>query len=451
MPISDLMGASRIALSAYQSAIATTSKNISNVDNPNYVRRRADIGALLSPIAGLNFNEKDNVDRLGSGFIQEQLWHKNQFAGKYETDELIYSQMESLFNEPGESGLSSIMEGFWNAWSDLANDPESSTAKAIVRDKGVLLTNTFSQVSTDLKNLQTQVGNSIVDTVRQVNNLLHQIKSINERVGVNYSYDLADTRDKAVTELSKLINIDVSENTDNIVSISTGGDVLVPLVNGDFVNELTATTDPYADSFNVTVAFSEGGAIGAVTAGELGALMDIHNTSIPDYLDSLDTLATGMADAINAVHKTGYTLDDETGINFFNADVTGVGSFTMNSDIVNDSGKIATSSSPSEAGNGEIAATISDLQNGYNIQSMKFSDYYTSLLSEVGSNVQEARFLRSSQDKIMQTLQNQRDSISGVSIDEEMANLIKYEQAHQAASRMIAVADELIKSVLALL
>ena len=95
MSISNIMGSSRVALSAYQSAIATTSKNISNVGNPDYVRRRADIGALISPTSGLGFRESDSVDRIESGFIQRQLWYKNQFLGKYETDEMIYSQIET--------------------------------------------------------------------------------------------------------------------------------------------------------------------------------------------------------------------------------------------------------------------------------------------------------------------------------------------------------------------
>jgi len=451
MPISNLLGPSIAALSAYQAAINTTSRNISNVDNPNYVRRRTDVGSLLSPISGLAFNEKDTINRLDSGFIQNQIWYKNQFLGKHESDELIYSQIESLYNEPGESGIASIMDGFWNAWSDLANDPESNTAKSIVKDKGVLLTNTFHQVSTDFKNMQTQVGNEIVDTISTINNLLGQIKSINEKVGANYSYDLADSRDSAISQLSKLINIDVSENTDNVVSITTGGDVLVPLVNGDFVNELTATSDPYAETFNVTVSFSEGGSIGAVTGGTLGSLLDIHNDSIPGYLDQLDTLAVGIADSVNDIHKLGYNLDDVTGTNFFNPTVDSVGSFSVNDDIVADPTLIATSSNPSEAGNGEVAADLADLQFGYNLQKQKFSDFYSSMVSQVGSKVQEARFLHSSQDMVMKSLQNQRDSISGVSIDEEMTNLIKYEQAYQASSRMIAVADELIKSVLALI
>ncbi len=451
MSVSNILGSSRVILSAYQTAIDTTARNISNADNPDYVRRRVDIGSILSPVSGLAFSEKDHIDRLESGFIQNQLWYKNQFLGRYSTDELVYSQVESIYNEPTNSGLSSVMNEFWNSWSDLANDPENNTARSIVKDKGVLLSRTFNQVSTDLHNMQREIGYDIQDTVRDVNKLLNEIKSFNEQVGVNFSYDLADARDAAIGNLSKIINIDVSEDIDNIVSITTGGNTLVPLVNGDFVNEMTATVANFSDLYNVNVSFSEGGSIASITGGSLGSLLEVHNDSLPGFLQDLDTLAVSIAEEVNDIHKTGYNLGNITGVDFFDSNVENAATFEVNSNITSNPYLIATSSSTDEAGNGEIATNIADLQNATTIRNGKFSDYYNSMISEVGSHVQEAKFLRMSQEMVVQSLQNQRDSISAVSMDEEMTNLIKYEQAYQAAARLIAVADELIQSVLTLL
>lgn len=451
MSISNLMGSSRVALSAYQTAIATTSKNISNVGNPDYVRRRTDIGSLISPSSGLGFNESDSVERIGSGFIQRQLWYKNQFLGKYETDEMIYSQIETLFNEPSNSGLASMMSEFWNSWSDLGNDPESNTARAIVKDKASLLTNSFNQLSSDMKTMAREVGNDISDTVDQVNKLLFEIRSLNDSMGANASYDLEDSRDGAITKLSKLMNIEVRESKAGIVSITTGGNVLVPLVNNDFVNELKVTIPRYADYAGVNVAFAEGGSVNAITGGTLGSLLEVQNHNIPDYLDDLDNLAVAMATKVNTLHRSGYNLADDTGVNFFDPNVTGAESFVVSDAIISDPSLIATSSATGESGNGNIANAISELQNGYHVDNVKFSDFYNTMVSEVGSKVQEANFLRISQEMVVTAIQNNRDSISGVSLDEEMSNLIKYEQAYQAASRMIAVADELIQSVLNLI
>ncbi len=451
MSISSLMGSSRVALTAYQTAIATTSKNISNVGNPDYVRRRADVGSLINPSSGLGFHEADTVERIESGFIQRQLWYKTQFLGRYETDEQIYSQIETLFNEPSNSGLSSMMSEFWNSWNDLANDPESSTARAIVKDKANLMTNTFNQLSVDLNTMASEVGNDISDTVDQVNKLLQEIKTINETMSSNYSYDLADARDAAISSLSKFMNIEVSENKDHVVSITTGGNILVPLVNNDFVNELVVTIPRYQEYDSVNVSFSEGGSINAISGGTLGSLIEVQNESIPKYIDDLDNLAVAIATEVNYAHKNGYNLNDQTGLNFFDPETDGAGGFKVDSGIMSDPGLIATSSAPGEAGNGDVANNISELQNGYNIGDAKFSDYYNTLVSEVGSKVQEAQFLRISQEMVVSSIQNHRDSISGVSLDEEMSNLIKYEQAYQAASRMISVADELVQAVLNLI
>ncbi len=451
MSVSSLMGASRIALSAYQSAIGTTAKNIANVGNPDYVRRRSDVGSLISPTSGLAFNETGNVDRLESGFIQRQLWHKNQFVGRHETDELVYSQVETLFNEPTSAGLSSMMNEFWNSWNDLANDPESNTARAIVKDKGVLLTNTFNQLATDLGNMQHEVADDVQDTAKEVNDLLSEIKTINETMGASYTYDLADAREAAITKLSKLINIKVTENNDHVVSITTGGNILVPLVNGDFINEIEVTIPKFVENYSVIVNFSEGGSSSAITGGTMGSLLAAQKDSIPSYIDEIDALAVAISEEVNKVHQSGYNLSNATGIDFFDPNVTTAANMKLNIDVLNDPMLIATSDGPDEAGNGNIANTISDLQNDYLIQGIKFSDYYNSMISEVGSKVQESGFLRSSQEMVVSSLQNHRDSISGVSLDEEMSNLIKYEQAYQAASRMIAVADEMIQSVLSLI
>ena len=451
MPISSLMGSSRVALSAYQSAIGTTSKNISNVGNPDYVRRRADVGSLISPTSGLAFREEDNIARLESGFIQRQLWYKNQFLGKYETDELVYSQIETLFNEPTNSGLASMMGEFWNAWNDLGNDPDSPIARTIVKDKGSLLANTFNQLSTDLNNMAVEVASDMRDTVEQVNNILHEIHTINETIAANFSYDLADSRDAALTKLSKIMNIEVHENADHQVSVSTGGSILVPLISGDFVNTLDLEVPKFSDYYKLEVSFSESGDPKAISGGALGSMIDVQNDRIPEILDELDNLAVTLASKVNELHSSGFDLNDNTGQNFFSDSVESAASFKVHDDILDDPNLIASSDIASEAGNGNMAIAISDLQNGLHIEGVKFTDYYSSTLSTVGSRVQEANFLRISQEKVVSSIQNHRDSISGVSLDEEMSNLIRYEQAYQAASRMISVADELVQSVLNLI
>ncbi len=199
------------------------------------------------------------------------------------------------------------------------------------------------------------------------------------------------------------------------------------------------------------MSFSEGGSISSITGGKLGSLLEIYNSSIPDYSNEIDALATAIGTEVNDVHQLGYNLENGTGISFFDPEVSGASSLSVSTAIIYDPHLIATSSNPDESGNASIASRIADLQNVNLLRGEKFSDHYNSIVSKVGSKVQESSFLKDSQGIVIDSLKNRRDSISGVSLDEEMSNLVKYQQAYQAASRMISVADELIQSVMALI
>jgi flagellar hook-associated protein 1 FlgK len=455
MGIGSLMGITRIAMSAYQTAIDTTARNIANVDNPAYSRRRADIGSMVSPNAGRNAGVgnagAEGIARIKEHFVQNQLWHKQQSLGKNTTDELVFTQIERTFGEPSESGLANVLTHFWNSWNDLANDPESSTARTIVKDRAVLLSRTFNQVSGDLHNLQREIGYDIDERITQINNLLEQIREINGYGGPAMTYDLLDSRDHAIDQLSKLVNINVSENSNHVVTVTTGGNVLVPLVTGDFINRLSTHVPQVSDLYRVDVSFEQGGSVAALTGGELGSLLAVHNDYLPEYVHEVDLLAASVAREVNALHATGYNLDNDTGTLFFKDNIEDAASMAVADAIVGDPNLIASSDAFDEAGNGKLAQAISDLQYAEIAHSHKPSDFYSGLISSIGSRVQEAQFLRNNHELVIQSLENQRDSVSGVSIDEEMTNLVRYEQAYEAATRLVSVVDDLMQAVINLI
>ena len=137
-------------------------------------------------------------------------------------------------------------------------------------------------------------------------------------------------------------------------------------------------------------------------------------------------------------------------MNFFNDNITGAGDFSLTAEILSDSSLIATSSDPDAQGDSNVAQAISDLQYGELINGKPIMDYYNSIIADVGNRVQEAKFIHQNQDKIVHQLQIQRASITGVSLDEEMTQLIQYEQAYEAAARMISTVDELMQTILSL-
>ena len=446
MSISSILNITKQALADQRSAVNTVAKNISNINTDGYKRRRIDLNSHQAM-----FNSKvtaDNITRIRQRFVENQLFYENQNLGKYQTDEMIMTQIENIFGEPLESGLSNIMSEFWNSWGDLANDPESQYARTIVRDKGVSLSKTFNRIYSDLDNINQQINKDIQDKVNQVNQIVDQINSINKQVSANNSDDLMDQRDLLISNLSNLINIDIREGLNGKVTISTDGQILVS--NG-YVNNLSVNISREGSITTANIQLVDGKSLVDINSGELGSLIEINNRYIPDYISKLNTLASSIAEQVNAIHSKGYSVDGTTGINFFADDVTGANNLRVSDEVFSDPSVISTSSLINEPGDGSIAQSVFDLQFYQGVEGNTVFDFYNTIIGQIGSQVQESGFLKKSQEMVVQNLKNQRDSVSGVSLDEEMVNLIEHEQAYQAAARMVSTVDEMMQTVLNML
>ncbi len=446
MSISRIFDISKRSLLSHQSAINTTAKNIANVNTEGYKRRRVNLSQLGFGFSGLSGSmSPKGVDRIRQQFAESQLWYENQNLGKYRTDEMLLTRTEDIYGEPGDSGLANVLTEFWNSWNDLANNPESQSVRSLVRDKGVLLANTFNRLHSDLKNFQKQISVDVQEKVKQVNRLINQIRTINEQMGVSASDDLLDQRDLIISELSQLLNIETRENQDGIVTVSTSGQILV---SGSDVNELDTEVSTQDRALSVNVIFKFGNRPTNITSGELGSMIGVINEHIPEQIDQLNILAKSLSERVNAVHSSGYNLDGITGIDFFKSGITQADELKVSDAVLEDATLIATSAAAEEAGDGSIAQSIFDIQFESVVQNNTVADFYNSLISRVGGRVKEAAFLSNSQEMVVQNLQNERDAVSGVSLDEEMTKLIEYERAYQAAARMISSADEMIQTVL---
>jgi len=358
------------------------------------------------------------------------------------------TQIENIFGEPNDSGLINVMSEFWNSWNDLANDPESQYARTIVHDKGVVLANTFNRIHSDLINLNQQICNDIHEKVTQVNQIINQIKSINQQISANYSDDLMDQQDLLVTKLTSLMNIDTRESANGEITVSINGQIIV---SDDYVNELAVNTSSESGISITNIYLSEGNRPLNINSGEVGSLIEINNRQIPDYIGKLDTLARSIAEQVNTIHYKGYNLDGTTEINFFSDNISGASDFKVSDDVYNDPSIIASGESMDKPGDGSIAQDIFDIQFYQSVQGSTVFDFHNSTVGQIGSKVQESEFLSRSAEMIVQNLQNQRDSVSGVSLDEEITNLIKHEQAYQAAARMVSTVDEMMQTVLNML
>ena len=445
MSISNIFETSKRSLLNHQSAINTTAKNVANVYTDGYTRRTFDLSSLS---LGFGSMSEDSISRVKNQFLDNQIWYENQALGKESMSEMLLKQVETAFGEPEDSGLANIMTEFWNSWSSLANNPESDSARSLVRDKGVLLSNTFNRLDKNLKNLQKQTGIEIQQKVNEINQLVTQLGTINKHIDTHRSDDLIDQRDVLLSELASKIDIQVTENPSGTIEVLAGGHILI---SENYTNQLkTHMTQDSNGLFHSNIKTIQGNKNIDVISGELGGLLEFHNIHISSYINSINESAVSLANEVNKVHIKGFNLTGLSGLNFFKDTISGAGDFSLSAEILSDSSLIATSSESGVSGDSTSAQAIAELQYDEIINGRSVLDNYNSLIADVGNRVQEATFVRQNQEKIVQQLQIQKSSITGVSLDEEMTQLIQFEQAYGAAAKMISTVDELMQTILSL-
>ena len=449
MSISRIFDISKRSLFSHQAAIDTTAKNISNVNTEGYKRRQVDLSKLGIGFSGINGTQSSKaITRIRQRFAEVQLYQENHELGKYTSKQTLLTRVEDIYGEPRESALSSTLSQFWNSWDELANDPENNAARSRVKDKGQLLAHTFNSLYNDMTEFQRQIGMDVQDKVAEVNRLTRQIYKINQQIGSSATNDLLDERDVLVGKLSSLIDVDVREKSGQTVTISTNGNILV---SASVQSNIEVNIQNRGSDYSIESKLTDTGKALTIRSGELGGLLETVNEIIPSQIDQVNNMAMTIAKNVNSLHQSGYDLNDNSGFDFFKSGITNAGDFVLNDSIINDPTLIVTSDAIGETGNGTIAQNISNLRNMSLIDNQSVSDYYNSMISHVGNSVQEVTFLKRSQEKVVQSLRNQRDSVSAVSLDEEMTKLIEYQRGYQAATKMIVTANEMVQILLNLI
>ncbi|UCH09874.1 MAG: flagellar hook-associated protein FlgK [Fidelibacterota bacterium] len=431
-----------------QFGIQITGKNISNVNTRGYSRERLDVNPVLPEIlSGFSMGSAINGDtlrRIREDFVDRQFWSQTSLQSQYETEDSLLRQIEGVLPASNDSGLATMLEDFWEAWNSLANDPESTVARTIVRDRAQTLALSFNRVNREFLAFQSTISDEINARVSEINDLAAQIAELN-KINPGNNLDLEDQRDRLVDRLSELANVDIRRDG-NSVSVYISG---LMIVSGKTAYEIDVEeTETEEGISQITAIIGGTDREISVTSGEMGALLSVHNYDIPDLLDRLDALAIDLVQEVNTLHRSGYNLDGTTGLDFFAATTEGAGSIAVNGSIVANVELIATSDAPGESGNGNVAKAVADLADAEVIGNQTIGEYYRSLVSTLGNRIQETDFLMTNQTKIVDHLDMQRQSISGVSMEEEMTRMVQLEQAFTAASRLVATADELTRTLL---
>lgn len=373
------------------------------------------------------------------------------------TYEKFFTRIESVLDE-NNSELTSNITAFFNAWQTLSADPLSSVARANVAMNGTNVAQGIRNIYSQLKNLQTETDSNVASEVTKINNILASIAEFNKKTYESATGGTEGSSFKtrslaALQELSGKMNVQYFEDQNGGITVMTGDGKL--LVEKGTVYELSAQKDITDNFYHVCWQGNSLNAVdisSAITGGTLKSLIDLRDNQLDGFIDDMDDLAQSLMTEVNTIHSAGYNPGGTTGVNFFeNMTRDYAANLDLSDEIKVDINYIAAASSASNSSNNDIALALANLGTaGITIGSVTttYVSYSASIASTIGTLSQNARNLSEYHQNLMEIVKNQRESVSGVSIDEEMSNLIKFQYAYQAAARLINTADTLMTALM---
>ncbi len=454
--LSQIFETARRSLFAQRDAMGVTSHNIANAGTAGYTRQRAELTTTMPlpdriGLLGTGV-EMSSVSRLREKFIDTQYRTTSQQLNNASMQSRIFSQIEAVVNEPSDTGLQSMMQGFSKAWQSLAATPEDMGARQNVLQSASTLSNGMQQIYNGLSQLKGDLKAEISANVDKVNSLAREIADFNEKIiaatnSKMSANDLMDSRDQKIDELSTVVNIRATQDSKGGINISVGG---VSIVN----QTDTIPLELKDNATSLSVQTESSGNPTQITGGSLGGLLQQNNTTIPGYQSSLDQLGQSIMDSVNAVHSAGYGLKTHasdpaapTGTPFFSSYANGV--LTVNSALIDNPNLIAASSTGAAGDNGQ-ANTIANVFDvpAMNGGAVSMNQFYTAFVSRIGADSKSASNEEQNQQLILTQVENQRNSFSGVSLDEEMANMIKYQRAYDASAKLVKTVDDMMNTII---
>lgn len=462
----------------FQVASEVTAENIANVNTPGYSRQRV-ILESAPPTTHNSFPlgsgvKIATVERYYDALLQKQLVSAETTSGFNSKKAEVLGQLEPVFNEIAQDGLGAAITGFFNSWSDLSLNPTGQAERQGVLGRAQNLVDQFNYVARTLNDTVALQEESIQPQVNDINRMIEGIAYLNGQIKTTEllygnANEIRDQRDFMIRELSTLVGVTFEEQSDGQTDVYITDNslprpgVVGPddpryyIVKGELSGKLNVTgVAPRAvtvedhlgnvsNSMDPTAAtpfFSQ-----ATSGGQLWATLTMRDVTIPEYQQKVDDLASEIVNRVNAQHITGFTPAGAAGGNVFNPAGTTAATIAL---ALTSTTQIAASGSATAPGDNSKAVEMSQLISAQTMagNTSSFNQYYNSLVSEIGLDVQTSRMIVKQDAAFMKQLVALRESQSGVSLDEELTNLIKYQRSYQASAKLITTAGEMMDTLI---
>jgi len=472
------LNAGKTALGVNQKSIEIIGNNISNVNTEGYSRQ----SAVLTPYPSLNFGNffigqgvvVSNVSRDHDVFVTNMLQEKSIEFGLQEGQTRALAELERIFNI-SEENLSTDINRFFDSWQELSANPSGLVERDIVIQRGELLAEKFNLTINDLNRVKDNINDSLVSKIDGVNSQITEIAELNERIFTieiqgQTANGARDRRDMLAKGLSKSLGAQTYYDSKGMMAVQLPGGL--PLVQGNMAMEIEGVKN----GSDLDLALQTGGVTRPIglnnLGGEFAGLVHIRDQFIPSIKNDLDRLAHEITTSVNAAHGGdpgppvvlgGAGLDSSTGIDFFirNAappagEDTWFNAARNMSVAISDSNQVAAAQYVDTAlgetvapGDNRNALLISNIGEDFLIDGTdNFGSYYGKLTARIGIESNQNQLALGGAEDAMIQLQNLRDGLSGVSLDEEMINLIRFQRGFESSAKFLSIVDEMMGSLI---
>ena len=429
----------RTGMSVSQASIQTTSHNINNINTPGYSRQRVE-QSTKSAYSNPGYNSSMGPGQIGTGvqatdvirirntFYDFQYRSESHNYGETSIKYQHYTNMEKIFNEPSDSAISASISDFFSSWQELSKNPNDTGAKDVVIQNAKYLSTNISNVKEKLDKLSTQAEKKLNDDVSEINDMINQIRGLNKEIKLiegsgKTPNDLMDQRDSVIDELSHKLNIENSE--------------VQKLINEKLENGTEVTLDELKN-------------IGDVS-GEIQGSLDMID-KISEYTSDLKEFAKGLTKGVNNV-MNGRDFDDNnvqaTDQQLFIFNENGDPIIKANEDLVNNPKNLIMTAQKAENMYKlkDAKITVETLPAVTHCENITIGNYYNNIVQKLGNETKEVIRNESNQSKLLGEIDNLRLNVSGVSLDEEMVNLIQFQHSYNASAKVISTIDSLLDVV----
>lgn len=451
------------SLRAQQRGLQTTGHNLANVGTPGFSRQRVEMATAVPSVEGrLVLGQGVKVEEIRSfvdRFLEAQLITLSGGVGFNNSRGRALDSVVEAFPVEGNSGIGASLTAFFGAVSDLANNPAGRAERVSLINRGQALGENFRQSRQLLTSIQSNLDSDVNSLVRRLNVILPQIGDLNDQIlqieGTGQrANDFRDQRQLLIQEAARLTGAATLENADGQVSLFVGSLLLVSGGRAASFDDGNLNPQGFRQVFFSSPDGLSFDATALLGQGELGGVLQMRDAEIPGVIARMDQLAKTLVDEVNAQHALGFDLNGAAGGDFFNpiAAVAGAaGSVQVNAAIAGDTHLIAAAQDAAGVpGDNRNALALVGLQNNTfaALGNSTLKDFFLALAGDVGAEAKASEDGLIFRNALLAQAQARREAVSGVSVEEETINLIRFQRAFEAASLVVRTTDEMIEAVL---